>query len=125
MGADNYRKPNESSNQPVPSLSRAHPREGIIQESFWRGTTSAGPWPSEFSRGRIKSQQARQASGEDSLTALADCCYFESEHIPECEQSGIEALVPKPLTFNSRAAGRFDKRDFIYIAHAPESLRWR
>ncbi len=25
-------------------------------------------------------------------------------------------LVPKPLTSNSKADGRFDKRDFVYIA---------
>jgi transposase len=65
-------------------------------------------------------RQASQATGEDSLTVLADRGYFESEQIRECEQSGIEALVPKPLTSNSKAAGRFDKRDFIYIAKIDE-----
>jgi transposase len=64
--------------------------------------------------------QASQATGEDSLTALADRGYFESRQIRECEQSGIEVLVPKPLTSNSKAAGRFDKRDFIYIAASDE-----
>ena len=29
-------------------------------------------------------------------------------------------LVPKPLTSNSKADGRFDKRDFVYIAAADE-----
>jgi transposase len=61
-------------------------------------------------------QQASEAIAEDSLTVLADRGYFSSEQILECEQSGITALVPKPLTSNSKAAGRFDKRDFIYIA---------
>jgi transposase len=65
-------------------------------------------------------QQASEAIGEDSLTALADRGYFNSEQILECEQSGIAALVPKPLTSNSKAAGRFDKRDFIYIAERDE-----
>jgi transposase len=65
-------------------------------------------------------QQASQATGEDSLTALADRGYFESEQIRECEQNGIDVLVPKPLTSNSKAAGRFDKRDFIYISKSDE-----
>lgn len=65
-------------------------------------------------------QQASQATGKESLTALADRGYFESEQIRECEQSGIKVLVPKPLTSNSKAAGRFDKRDFIYIAKCDE-----
>ena len=67
-------------------------------------------------------QQASQATVEDSLTVLADRGYFESEQIRECEQSGIDALVPKPLTSNSKAAGRFDKRDFVYIAKIDEYL---
>jgi transposase len=66
------------------------------------------------------SQQARQAIGADCLTALADRGYFNSEQIRECEQNGIAPLVPKPLTSNSKAAGRFDKRDFIYIAKSDE-----
>ena len=65
-------------------------------------------------------QQASQAIAKDSLTVLADRGYFSSEQILECEQSGITALVPKPLTSNSKAAGRFDKRDFIYIAKSDE-----
>jgi hypothetical protein len=65
-------------------------------------------------------RQASQSTGEDNLTVLADRGYFESEQILDCEQSGIDALVPKPLTSNSKAAGRFDKRDFIYIATSDE-----
>lgn len=65
-------------------------------------------------------RQASEAIGEDSLTVLADRGYFNSEQILECERSGITALVPKPLTSNSKAAGRFDKRDFIYIAKSDE-----
>jgi hypothetical protein len=65
-------------------------------------------------------QQASQATGEDNLTALADRGYFDSGQIRTCEQSGINALVPKPLTSNSKAAGRFDKRDFIYIVQSDE-----
>jgi hypothetical protein len=59
--------------------------------------------------------QAKQAIGQNSIAALADRGYFRGEEILQCEQTGIEALVPKPLTSNNRAAGLFDKRDFVYI----------
>ena len=39
-----------------------------------------------------------------------------TSEIRQCEENGITALVPKPLTSNSKARGLFDKRDFIYIA---------
>jgi len=64
--------------------------------------------------------QAKQAIGQDSITALADRGYFSGDEILRCEQTGIEALVPKPLTSNSRAEGRFDKQDFIYLADTDE-----
>jgi hypothetical protein len=67
-------------------------------------------------------KQARGATGQDDLTVLADRGYFSGEEILECEQAGISALVPKPLTSNSKAEGRFDKRDFVYI---PESDEYR
>jgi transposase len=60
-------------------------------------------------------QQAAQATGNERLTALADRGYFNGEQIRECEQKGIATLVPKPLTSNNRAAGLFDKRDFVYL----------
>ena len=51
--------------------------------------------------------QARQGRppGSASLIALADRGYFEGYEILECERAGIAALVPKPLTSNSKAAG--------------------
>ena len=65
-------------------------------------------------------RQANEAIGEGGLTVLADRGYFSGEQIRECEQSGIAALVPKPLTSNNKAAGLFDKRDFTYIAKSDE-----
>jgi len=62
------------------------------------------------------SERARQAIGAKSLTALADRGYFSGEEILKCDQARITPLVPKPLTSGSRAAGRFDKRDFVYNA---------
>jgi len=61
-------------------------------------------------------QQARQAIGTEELTVVADRGYFKSEQILECTKAGITPLVPKTLTSNSRAEGRFDKQDFIYVA---------
>jgi transposase len=65
-------------------------------------------------------KQARSATGQDTLTVVADRGYFSGEQILKCDQAGITALVPKPLTSNSKADGRFDKRDFVYIAHRDE-----
>lgn len=64
--------------------------------------------------------QARDAIGQDALTALADRGYFKGDEILQCEQQGIATLVPKPQTSNNKAAGLFDKRDFIYIAKDDE-----
>jgi transposase len=65
-------------------------------------------------------KQARGATGQEYLTVIADRGYFSGEEILECEQAGISALVPKPLTSNSKAEGRFDKRDFVYLPEANE-----
>jgi transposase len=65
-------------------------------------------------------EHARSAVGQGPLTVLADRGYFSGEEIVECERQGITALVPKPLTSNSKAKGRFDKRDFVYIAESDE-----
>jgi transposase len=61
-------------------------------------------------------EQARQAIGTEELTVVADRGYFKGEQILECTNAGITPLVPKTLTSNSRAEGRFDKQDFIYVS---------
>jgi transposase len=61
-------------------------------------------------------EQARQAIGTEELTVVADRGYFKGEQILDCTNAGITPLVPKTLTSNSRAQGRFDKQDFIYVA---------
>jgi transposase len=66
------------------------------------------------------SQLAREAIGAEKLAVLADRGYFDGEEIRQCAEAGITTLVPKPLTSNSRADGRFDKRDFIYVAERNE-----
>jgi Transposase DDE domain len=63
---------------------------------------------------------ARQALGVEQLTAFADRGYFSGEQIRQCAQQGVSAMVPKPRTSISRADGRFDKQDFVYIAETDE-----
>jgi transposase len=76
--------------------------------------------------------QAREATGHDALTALADRGYFDGEEVLACEQAGITPLVPKPLTSGAKAEGRFGKQDFVYLPEqdayrcpAGETLTWR
>src|SRR5437899_3577034 len=65
-------------------------------------------------------EQARAATGIEALTVVADRGYFKGEQVLQCDQAGITAIVPKTLTSNSLADGRFDKQDFIYIASDDE-----
>jgi transposase len=58
--------------------------------------------------------KARDAVGQD-ITALADRGYFKGEEILNCANRGVVPLVPKPQTSNNKAAGLFDKSDFVYV----------
>jgi transposase len=61
-------------------------------------------------------EQAQEATGIEDLTVVADRGYFKGDQILKCDQAEITPIVPKTLTSNSLAEGRFDKQDFIYIA---------
>jgi len=63
---------------------------------------------------------ARDAMGKRRLKAIADRGYYSGLELKACEDAGVAALVPKPMTSNARAEGRFDKTDFIYIARTDE-----
>jgi transposase len=63
---------------------------------------------------------AREAMGKKKLKAYADRGYFSGPQIKACDDAGIDAFVPKPMTSNAKAEGRFDKSDFIYIARDDE-----
>jgi transposase len=52
----------------------------------------------------------------DTLEAVADRGYFNGEEILACEEAGITVTLPKPMTSNSKAEGRFGKQDFRYVA---------
>lgn len=66
----------------------------------------------------IMALAARDAMGKRKLKAIADRGYYSGLGLKACENAGVAALVPKPMTSNARAEGRFDKTDFVYIAHA-------
>ena len=61
-------------------------------------------------------EQARTEMGVKTLDAVADRGYYEGEEIKACEESGITVTLPKPQTSGSKAAGRFGKQDFVYVA---------
>ena len=63
---------------------------------------------------------AREAMDKQELRAYADRGYFNSPEIKACSDAGIQAYVPKPMTSNAKAQGRFGKADFIYIARDDE-----
>jgi len=61
-------------------------------------------------------EKAQEATGIKALTVVADRGYYKGGQILDCGQTGATPIVPKTLTSNSMADGRFDKQDFIYIA---------
>jgi len=63
---------------------------------------------------------SKVAMGKDRLQAVADRGYFSGPEIKACTEANISPLVPKPMTSNARAEGRFSKADFIYIAKDDE-----
>jgi transposase len=49
------------------------------------------------------------------LDVVADRGYFSSGEILACETAGITVTLPKPMTSNAKAEGRFGKQDFRYV----------
>jgi transposase len=75
---------------------------------------------------------ARDAMAADQIGVIADKGYYKGEEIVASEEAGISVVVPKPMTSNAAARGRFDKADFaydsaqdIYICPAGERLTYR
>ena len=60
-------------------------------------------------------EQARDEMAVETLDAVADRGYYDSEEIRACEESGITVTLPKPMTSGAKAAGRFGKQDFVYV----------
>jgi transposase len=75
---------------------------------------------------------AKATLGVEKLDAVADRGYFSGEEILACDNAGITVTLPKPMTSNSKAEGRFGKQDFryaadedVYICPAGETLPYR
>ena len=60
-------------------------------------------------------KRTKAALKVDKLDVVADRGYFTSEEILACDEAGITVTLPKPLTSNSKARGRFAKQDFRYV----------
>ena len=65
-------------------------------------------------------KQARAAIDTEDLTVVADRGYFKGEEILSCHEAGIIPIVPKTVTSNATAEGRFGKNHFIYDAKTNE-----
>jgi len=75
--------------------------------------TNDGPDRSQLSH---VAKETKATLDVDKLDAVADRGYFDSEEILACENAGITVTLPKPMTSNSKAQGRFGKQDFRYLA---------
>ena len=63
---------------------------------------------------------AHEAIGTKKIEVLADPGYFSGWGILACEDAGTRTYVPKNMTSNSKAAGRFGKQVFVYLAKDDE-----
>lgn len=61
-------------------------------------------------------RQARDEMAVATLEVVADRGYYDGEEIRACEEADITVTLPKPLTSGAKAAGRFGKQDFVYVA---------
>ncbi len=53
------------------------------------------------------SKQAKEVLEVDKLDAVADRGYFDGEEILACKEAGVAVTLPKPMTSNAKAEGRF------------------
>ena len=61
-------------------------------------------------------KQAKAVLQTETLDAVADRGYFNSQEILACDEAGITVTLPKPMTSGAKAEGRFGKQDFVYLA---------
>jgi transposase len=61
-------------------------------------------------------EQAQTEIGTATLDVVADRGYYDGQEILACETVGITVTLPKPMTSSAKAAGRFGKQDFVYVA---------
>jgi transposase len=77
-------------------------------------------------------KEAKATLETDGLEVVADRGYFNSDEILACVEAGITVTLPKPMTSNAKAEGRFGKQDFrylteedVYVCPAGERLAYR
>jgi hypothetical protein len=61
-------------------------------------------------------ERARAAIGSELIETVADRGYYSGEEFLACEEVGITVYLPKPITSDINAKGRFGKQDFVYVA---------
>jgi transposase len=61
-------------------------------------------------------RKAREATGCEEVTVVADRGYYTGEEVLACEGSGVLPCVPKTLTSGNAKRGLFTGQDFIYDA---------
>src|ERR687898_749758 len=59
---------------------------------------------------------ARDAVAAEQIEVVADRGYYSGPEVLACKGAGIAAHVPKTITSNAVADGRFGKDDFVYDA---------
>ena len=59
--------------------------------------------------------KARDAAAAEQIEVVADRGYYSGQEVLACDRAGIAAHVPKTITSNAVADGRFGKEDFVYV----------
>jgi transposase len=67
-------------------------------------------------------KEAKAVLEVETLKAVADRGYWDSEEILACDQAGVSVTLPKPMTSGAKSSGRFGKQDFVYV---PEEDAYR
>ena len=66
--------------------------------------------------------QAKQVTGHEELSVVADRGYYNSTEIKACEDADIKTYLPKNETSSNQAKGFYGKRDFVYNPEKDEYL---
>jgi transposase len=67
-------------------------------------------------------KEAKAVLEVETLDAVADRGYWDSQEILACDRAGITVTLPKPMTSSAKSGGRFGKEDFVYL---PEEDAYR
>ena len=84
------------------------------------GTLAAARCPVPAANGCQISNAPREVSWIRLAIDLGAMTGTVTDELKACEDVDITTYVPKPMTRNAKAEGRFDKSDFVYIAKDDE-----